>query len=83
MASTEDAAERGERAECLVSGLLGRVMRQRRSVAAAGLHAGAVAGDACELLRAGAEGRAASSDRLVFLRLSFHIFRRHISVDSA
>jgi len=35
MASIEDAAECGERADALVSGLLDRVMRQRRSVAAA------------------------------------------------
>ena len=35
MASIEDAAEYGERADVLVSGLLGRVMRQRRTVAAA------------------------------------------------
>ena len=35
MASIEDAAECGERADALVSDLLGRVMRQRRSVAAA------------------------------------------------
>jgi SRSO17 transposase len=33
MASIEDAAEVGERADALVSGLLGRVMRQGRSVA--------------------------------------------------
>ena len=35
MASIEDAAECGERADALVMGLLGRIMRQRRSVAAA------------------------------------------------
>jgi len=35
VASIEDAAECGERADALVSGLPGRVMRQRRSVAAA------------------------------------------------
>jgi SRSO17 transposase len=35
VASIEDAAECGERADRLVSGLLGRVMRQRRSAAAA------------------------------------------------
>ena len=35
MASIEDAAECGERADALVSGVLGRVMRQRRSIAAA------------------------------------------------
>ena len=35
MASIEDAAEYGERADVLVRGLLGRVMRQRRSVAVA------------------------------------------------
>ena len=35
VASIEDAAECGERADALVSGLLGRVMRQRRTVAAA------------------------------------------------
>jgi hypothetical protein len=35
MASIEDAAECGERADGLVSGLLGRVMRQRRTVAVA------------------------------------------------
>lgn len=35
MASIEDAAEYGERADALVSGLLARVMRQRRTVAAA------------------------------------------------
>lgn len=35
MASIEDAAECGEIADALVSGLLGRVMRQRRSAAAA------------------------------------------------
>ena len=57
MASIEDAAECGERADALVSGLLGRVMRQRRSVAAAlDYVAGAVAGDAGELLGAGPEG---------------------------
>ncbi len=35
VASIEDAAEYGERADALVSGLLGRVMRQRRTVAVA------------------------------------------------
>jgi SRSO17 transposase len=35
VASIEDAAECGERADALVMGLLGRIMRQRRSVAAA------------------------------------------------
>jgi hypothetical protein len=35
MASIEDAAECGERADALVSGVLGRVMRQRRSIAVA------------------------------------------------
>ena len=35
VASIEDAAECGERADALVSGVLGRVMRQRRSIAAA------------------------------------------------
>jgi hypothetical protein len=35
MASIEDAAECGERADALVSVVLGQVMRQRRSVAAA------------------------------------------------
>ena len=35
MASIEDAAECGERADALVRDLLGRIMRQRRSVAAA------------------------------------------------
>jgi SRSO17 transposase len=35
MASIEDAAECGERADALVSGVLGRMMAQRRSVAAA------------------------------------------------
>ena len=35
VASIEDAAECGERADALVSGLLSRVMRQRRTVAAA------------------------------------------------
>ena len=35
VASIEDAAECGERADGLVSGVLGRVMRQRRSIAAA------------------------------------------------
>ena len=35
MASIEDAAECGERADALVRGLLGRVMRQQRTVAAA------------------------------------------------
>ena len=35
MASIEDAAECGERADALVRDLLGRVMRQRRTVAAA------------------------------------------------
>ena len=35
MASIEDAAECGERADALVSGVLGQVMRQRRSIAAA------------------------------------------------
>jgi len=35
MASIEDAAECGERADALVSAVLGRVMRQRRSIAAA------------------------------------------------
>ena len=34
MASIEDAAEYGERADALVSGVLGRVLRQRRSIAA-------------------------------------------------
>ena len=35
VASIEDAAEYGERADALVSDLLGRVMRQRRTVAVA------------------------------------------------
>jgi SRSO17 transposase len=35
VASIEDAAECGERADVLVEGLLGRIMRQRRSVTAA------------------------------------------------
>ena len=35
MASIEDAAECGERADALVMGLLGRIMRQRRSAAVA------------------------------------------------
>ena len=35
MASIEYAAECGERADALVSGVLGGVMRQRRSIAAA------------------------------------------------
>ena len=35
VASIEDAAECGERADALVSGVLGRVVRQRRSIAAA------------------------------------------------
>ena len=35
VASIEDAAECGERADALVKGLLGRIMRQRRTVAAA------------------------------------------------
>jgi len=35
VASIEDAAECGERADALVRDLLGRIMRQRRSVAAA------------------------------------------------
>ena len=35
VASIEDAAECGERADALVSGLLTRIMRQRRTVAAA------------------------------------------------
>ena len=35
MASIEDAAECGERADALVRGLLGGIMRQQRSVAAA------------------------------------------------
>jgi SRSO17 transposase len=35
MASIEDAAECGERADALISGVLGRVMRQRRSIATA------------------------------------------------
>jgi hypothetical protein len=35
VASIEDAAEYGERADALISGLLGRVMRQRRTVGAA------------------------------------------------
>jgi SRSO17 transposase len=35
MASIEDAAECGERADALVGGLLARIMRQRRSIAAA------------------------------------------------
>ena len=35
MVSIEDAAECGERADALVMGLLGRIMRQRRTVAAA------------------------------------------------
>src|SRR5260370_5766767 len=42
MASIEDAAECGERADALVSGLLDRVMRQRRSVAAAMDYIGAL-----------------------------------------
>ncbi len=42
MASIEDAAECGERADALVSGLLERVMRQRRSVAAAMDYIGAL-----------------------------------------
>src|SRR5260370_618253 len=43
MASIEDAAEGGERADALVSGLLDRVMRQRRSGAAARDYRGALA----------------------------------------
>ncbi len=35
VASIEDAAECGERADALVMGLLGRIMRQRRTVAVA------------------------------------------------
>src|SRR5258707_6177956 len=35
MASIEDAADCGDRADALVSAVLGRVLRQRRSVAAA------------------------------------------------
>ena len=35
VASIEDAAECGERADSLVSGVLSRVMRQRRSIGAA------------------------------------------------
>ena len=35
MASIEDAAECGEEADSLVSGVLSRVMRQRRSIGAA------------------------------------------------
>ncbi len=35
MASIEDAAECGERADALVSGVLGKVMRQRRTIAVA------------------------------------------------
>ena len=55
MASIEDAAECGERADALVSGLLGRVMRQRRTVAAAMDYIRALSpGDAGELLGAGA-----------------------------
>jgi hypothetical protein len=42
VASIEDAAECGERADALVMGLLGRIMRQRRSVAAAMDYIGAL-----------------------------------------
>jgi hypothetical protein len=35
MASIEDAAEYDERADCLVSGVLNQLMRQRRSIAVA------------------------------------------------
>ena len=59
VASIEDAAECGERADALVSGLLSRVMRQRRTVAAALDYIRvAVAGYAGELLGAGPESRA-------------------------
>src|SRR2546421_12724959 len=42
VASIEDAAECGERADTLVRDLLGRIMRQRRSVAAAMDYIGAL-----------------------------------------
>ena len=61
MASIEDAAECGERADTLVRDLLGRIMRQRRSVAAAMDYIGALSretrANCWELaLRAGHEG---------------------------
>ena len=59
VASIEDAAEYGERADALVSGLLGRVMRQRRTVAAAMDYIRALSReDAGELLGTCPEGRA-------------------------
>ena len=59
VASIEDAAECGERADALVSGLLAGVMRQRRTVATAMDYVrGAVAGDQGERVGAGEEGRA-------------------------
>src|ERR1700736_1411361 len=42
VASIEDAAGCGERADALVMGLLGRIMRQRRTVAAAMDYIGAL-----------------------------------------
>ncbi len=61
VASIEDAAECGERADALVKGLLGRIMRQRRTVAAAMDYIGALSretrANCWELaLRAGHEG---------------------------
>ena len=46
VASVEDAAECGGRADALVSGLLSRVMRQRRTVAAALDYIGSLSRDA-------------------------------------
>ncbi len=61
VASIEDAAGCGERADALVMGLLGRIMRQRRTVAAAMDYVGALSretrANCWELaLRAGHEG---------------------------
>jgi len=55
MASIEDAADCGERADALVSSVLAGVMRQHRG--GDGLRQGTADGDAGELLGAGREGR--------------------------
>ena len=59
MASIEDAAECGERADALVRGLLARAVKQRRTLATAMDYVPrAVAGDQGERVGAGEEGRA-------------------------
>ena len=68
VASIEDAAECGERADALVRDLVGRIMRQRRSVAAAMDYMRALSRETRAncwklALRAGHEGRTATAGR--------------------